>query len=272
MKIHVVSDLHLERGYQELPGGEVLVLAGDIAEARDIQQCFHSTRLLDGDIPPGAYRFQDFFKIECAKYERVFYVMGNHEHYRHRLDRTADLIRSYLPSNVRLMDDDAEIYRGVLFLGGTLWTDVNKGNPIDIHAVKFGMIGDQSIKYHNPATDVYHKLTPEVTMKLHKNTLDYFRFMLNEKPDIPAVVITHHAPSTMSIDERYQYDALNAAYVSDLSDFILDHPNIRYWFHGHTHSHKDYTIGGTRVICNPRGYIGFDSNYSGFNPNLCVEI
>ena len=36
MKIELASDLHLEFGPLELPGGEVLILAGDICEYRTL--------------------------------------------------------------------------------------------------------------------------------------------------------------------------------------------------------------------------------------------
>ena len=50
MKVSLVSDLHLEFGYQEMPGGEVLILAGDIAEARSISKHHHSTKLIQDKI------------------------------------------------------------------------------------------------------------------------------------------------------------------------------------------------------------------------------
>jgi hypothetical protein len=51
---------------------------------------------------------------------------------------------------------------------------------------------------------------------------------------------------------------MNGGYHSDLSEFILDHPEIVLWTHGHTHELFDYTIGDTRIVCNPRGYIGYE--------------
>ena len=58
---------------------------------------------------------------------------------------------------------------------------------------------------------------------------------------------------------RYQHDVLvNGAYSSSLDGFILDHPQIKLWTHGHTHDVFDYMIGSTRVVCNPRGYDGHE--------------
>jgi Icc-related predicted phosphoesterase len=269
MKINLVSDLHLEHGYQELPGGEVLILAGDICEARDFNKEFHSTRLTA--TKPGTYKWFDFFYHECAKYDRVFYVMGNHEHYHGRFDRTQHELEAILPKNVKLLNDTCEEYKGVLFVGSTLWTDCDRNNPLTIHTVKYGMNDFKLIKNHYVNKDIYYKLTPEYTVSVHKKSLQYFHQVLSENPQTPAVVLTHHAPSHLSIHERYNGQAMNGAYVSDLSEFILDHENIRFWVHGHNHDTFKYKIGDTQVFANPRGYIGYDLNPS-FDPGFTFEI
>ena len=79
------------------------------------------------------------------------------------------------------------------------------------------------------------------------------------------VVCTHHTPSYASIHPRYaNSELMNGAYTSDLSEFILDHPKIKLWTHGHTHEDFDYMIGTTRVVCNPRGYSGYESRADRF--------
>ena len=124
MKINLVSDLHLEFGYQSLPGGDVLILAGDVAEARSIQKHHHSTKIVS-DVPDEHYRCSEFFYHECAKYKKVFYVMGNHEHYHNKFWKTYDDIKSMMPSNVTLLENQHEVYEGICFVGATLWTDMN---------------------------------------------------------------------------------------------------------------------------------------------------
>ena len=51
---------------------------------------------------------------------------------------------------------------------------------------------------------------------------------------------------------------VNGAYSSNLDAFIMDHPQIKLWTHGHTHHEFDYMIGSCRVMCNPRGYDGYE--------------
>ena len=52
---------------------------------------------------------------------------------------------------------------------------------------------------------------------------------------------------------------MNGGYHSNLEEFIMDRPNIKLWTHGHTHEDFDYMVGDTRVVCNPRGYIGYEA-------------
>ncbi|NBT05096.1 MAG: metallophosphoesterase, partial [Proteobacteria bacterium] len=68
----------------------------------------------------------------------------------------------------------------------------------------------------------------------------------------------------------------NGAYVSDLDQLILDHPAIKVWSHGHTHTSFDYMIGDhCRVVCNPRGYYNGYNNAGlnlDFDPLLTIEV
>jgi len=270
MKISVVSDLHLEFGYQEMAGGDILVLAGDIAEARTLIKQFHSTKVLP--YIPGKLNTYDFFYHECAKYKKVFYVMGNHEHYHGRFDTTYDDLKRVLPDNVTLLENEIVDYEGVIFMGATLWTDLNKGDPITVHSMKTFMNDYRAVKNYYPDKGLYHKLTPEDTVKAHRYSLQYFNLMLSEHRDKPFVVITHMAPSFASVNEKYKYDTvMNGGYASDLSEFILDNENIRVWVHGHMHDPVDYMIGETRILSNPRGYIGHEDT-SDFNPDLTFEV
>jgi hypothetical protein len=93
----------------------------------------------------------------------------------------------------------------------------------------------------------------------HRKTLQYIKTIVQEKHNEKFVVVGHHAPTKLSVKPRYQNDTLmNGAYSSDLTEFILDHPQIKVWTHGHTHDVFDYMIGTTRVVCNPRGYVGYE--------------
>jgi hypothetical protein len=48
-------------------------------------------------------------------------------------------------------------------------------------------------------------------------------------------------------------DGACPCFASDL-DHLVRAP-VALWVHGHTHESLDYTVNGTRVFCNPRGYL-----------------
>ena len=109
------------------------------------------------------------------------------------------------------------------------------------------------------------KLTPQFVYDEHLKSIDYIKHVIENNQDRKYIIVGHHAPSKLSVKPRYHGDHLtNGAYSSDLSEFILDHPQIKLWTHGHTHDVFDYMIGETRVLCNPRGYIFYEERADEF--------
>jgi len=262
MKISYMSDLHLEFGDLELPGGDILVLAGDIAEARLLTQEYDPAFVQLGQSitrygrPDRARRF---LIEEMPKYNHVLYVMGNHEHYHSEFNQTADRIRGILPDNVQLLENDEVVIDNVRFLGCSLWTDLNGDDPLTAQALS-GMMNDyRLVKYCNPSNGAWHRLTPSITRETHRQSRYWLEDELLVKREMPTVVITHHAPSFASVHRDYVDEKLlNGGYASDLSNLILDNPQIHAWIHGHIHQSQDYVIGTTRILANPRGYQGYE--------------
>jgi hypothetical protein len=60
--------------------------------------------------------------------------------------------------------------------------------------------------------------------------------------------------------------------VSD-AERLMGVERVVLWIHGHTHDSFDYTVGGTRVLCNPRGYAknGVNEN-AAFEAGLVVQV
>jgi Icc-related predicted phosphoesterase len=273
MRVNVISDLHLEFKDLELPGGDILILSGDACESRTLRKYRYDPNNVLGESASGKRtdRAARFFAEECAKYRRVLYVMGNHEHYHGRYDRTAAEIREVLPANVTLLEQDSLVIDDVMFLGATLWTDLNKGNPMCVQVLKYGMNDYQAIT--NKDGEIYRKLDPRDTWATHRRTLEYFKLMCELNRDKKVVVLTHHAPSYASVHPHYAHDTdMNGGYASDLSEFILDQENILFWTHGHMHDPSDYMIGQCRVICNPRGYVGYEQQANIFDPTVGFDI
>ena len=275
MKIALASDLHLEFGDINLKNeenAEVLILSGDIMIAQDLHDHPHmdydpytSGALADlGRRQQTALRFRDFLKRCSFQFPHVIYVAGNHEFYHGKFIGSLQDLRNECGKypNVYFMEDDMRTIGDITFIGSTLWTDMNKGDPLTLHAVA-DMMNDYRIIRHDGHG--YSKLRPAHTAARHRRSVEYIRTVIEGLFDEKFVVVGHMSPSKMSTHPRYQNDTLmNGAYSSDLSEFILDHPQIKLWTHGHTHHKFDYMIGSTRIVCNPRGYEGYEDSADSF--------
>jgi len=113
---------------------------------------------------------------------------------------------------------------------------------------------------------------PEDAVVDHKQMLGYIQTIIEGKFDQKFVVVGHHAPSRSSTHPRYAGEQLmNGGYSSSLDEYIIEHPQIKLWTHGHTHEDFDYMVGSTRVICNPRGYDGYEERADRFQLKV-VEV
>jgi predicted phosphodiesterase len=278
MKIAVCSDVHLEFGHLTLKNEDnvdVLILSGDICVARDLME-----NDAHGIVSFGkSARYHEFFQECCAEFPHVIYVAGNHEHYHGDFKYTyGDLKKflGYLP-NLHILDKETFELDDVVFVGSTLWTDMNKRDPLTLHQIArmmndFRIIdnGHREVNYktfddpENPDKPTFRtrvaRFSPEDAVEEHVKCLDYIRHVYSDMPPWKQmVVVGHHTPSHQSCHPIYKDDReMNGGYHSELSEFILDRPGIKLWTHGHTHELFDYKIGECRVVCNPRGYIGHE--------------
>lgn len=264
MKIAIASDLHLEFGDINLvneENAEVLILAGDVCVARHTTN--NEMKLSYG------VRYFEFFKRVAKQFNTVLYVMGNHEHYSNKFEDTATNLHSMLATmdNCHLLQRDTIQINGVNFIGATLWTDMNDYDELTMQCMKDYMNDYRAIKRQYTGRSGEHKFTPRFTVSEHVRDFDYIKTVASmNRGDSRSknVVITHHAPSQLSIHEKYKEDTImNGAFCSNLDDWIRD-SSIDLWVHGHTHSSFDYNIGSTRVLCNPRGYIGYEESANTF--------
>jgi hypothetical protein len=213
--------------------------------------------------------------------------------------------------NVHLLDKEIFKIDGVSFIGSTLWTDMNGDDPMTKYHVgnrmndfrlvnnsarmvsrtvpiyeencnwtedglngsKYNVTeGGQLIKIGEKKKEEPGWFSPDDAMEDFNKSIGYIRVVTEGKFDQKFVVIGHHAPSRASTHPRYKHDTLmNGAYSSNLDEFIMDHPQIKLWTHGHTHEDFDYMIGSTRIVCNPRGYISYESRADNFKLKV-VEI
>lgn len=301
MKIAVCSDVHLEFGDLNLKNDEnadVLILGGDICVAADIgkpdpDNFFEGSR---------SNRITDFFKRCSFQFPHVIYVMGNHEHYHGDFATSKSKIQSMLESNflsnVYLLDKESKTIDDVTFVGGTLWTDMNKRDPLTLFHISKMMNDFRCVENSNRVVNFKARVavdkpvgmtdeewllqpengrtkevfktrtatfSPEDAVEDHEKMFGYIKTVIEGKNDQKFVVVGHHAPSRKSTHPRYANEELmNGGYSSSLDEFIMDHPQIKLWTHGHTHEDFDYVVGETRIVCNPRGYIRYEERADSF--------
>lgn len=243
MKYQLVSDVHLH-GRQR--AGEVaqtdanaLLLAGDVIE-------WHNA--MDRKVG------KEFLHEMAGRYERVYYIPGNHEYYGGRMDKTYRLMKDacdetgvvFLHNNYLDMGDH-------VLVGHTLWTNMDNNNPLAKMAVKYGMNDFNYIFQPDGAM-----FTPDDAIIHFAQGMRVIRDAVAFAGDKPVLVMTHHAPHANCVHPYYANHEANPGYYTNLENFILDNENIRGWVHGHIHYGKDHMVGQCRVMCNPLGYRHFE--------------
>ena len=244
MQIEIVSDLHLtfdeDQGTAYLASlipkdeTQVLILAGDMGEF------------------PWWLQARQQLDMVCRLYPHVIFVAGNHDYYGTTLDdgdvRFRDLEEQI--ENFHVLEQEVMEIDGVKFAGCSLWFREDPlGHLYEPWMSDFSSIDD---------------FKPEVFYRNGESK----RF-LRQIPSDTDVVITHHLPTYMSVQEEYVDDFCNRFFLCEIDAIILDRaPKV--WIHGHTHFSLDYYLGNTRIVCNPRGYPG--ENRDGPYAPLIVEI
>ena len=261
MKIALGSDLHLEFGAIELHNTEaadVLILSGDILVAKHLNGVHHHDQ-----------RYRKFFQECCERFPKVVYVLGNHEHSAHDVQETLAYLKQQLVyDNLYILENETVDISDYTFVGATVWTDMNAEDSLTLYHVDAMMSDFRTINNGARTVNEWGKparLTPEDTVVLHKKSMDYINHVVDNDSDKKYIVVAHHCPSFKSVHPKYAHDKImNGAFASDLDDFIAYRPQIKLWTHGHTHEPFDYIIGETRVVCNPRGYIGREHRADNF--------
>lgn len=295
MKIAVCSDVHLEFGPLTLenPGDvDVLILSGDILVERDLDE-WNDAQVESGFARHRSTMYHTFFQECSQRFKHVIYIAGNHEHYHGDFKFTLSELKkkfAYL-KNVHVLDKEVVTIDGIKFVGSTLWTNMNNRDPLTLHAIGSMMNDFRIIKnsdryvYRNVPVYAYNedgsvklddkgyqmqigmkkkeevsKFSPEDAVVENEKCFDFIKHVVSEaKEGEKIVVVGHHTPSQQSCHPRYAHDQLmNGGYHNSYEEYIMDHPQIVLWTHGHTHERYDYMIGDTRIICNPRGYVGHE--------------
>lgn len=242
MKILVISDTHREFGklerFPEFPVAsnyDLVVLAGDI----DV-----GTRGLEWAIK------------QFPSEKPILYVPGNHEYYRNDYNTLQDELAALAAqhSNVVLMNPGAAVIDNVVFIGGTMWSNlVYEGIQPDA-VTKWKM--DRGISDFRVISNGSVRFSVEDMITECEKEIAYFDRYLHEYTEAgkTVVMVTHFLPSALCTAPQFVGSGLNPYFASD-QDWLMSKYNIPLWIYGHTHTPTDIIHPtGTRLFCNPFGY------------------
>ncbi|AOJ69061.1 MULTISPECIES: metallophosphoesterase [Burkholderia] len=292
MKIRVLSDLHLECNEPDaIPyaRADLVVLAGDIHNHAEGLRWAAQT--FDPDVPvvyvPGNHEYYDgeFGALEAAMRDAAATL--DHVHY---LNNAAyvdpagrfRVLGTTLWTDFELFGGDeaalaqsiAECERVMLDFKGLIQVDwpgdagAGAGEAADAAADGAADIADATAQAghaaasrapagpapDSPAAPSPRDFAPRDALALHRTARAWLERELAKPWAGRTIVVTHHAPHRASLAARYADDLASAGFISDLSALVR--PPVSLWIHGHTHTSFDYTTAeGTRVVCNPHGYI-----------------
>lgn len=287
IKIRAYSDLHLdhyEGAFNHVTGEPVLWYPPDLPDDKE------TILILAGDLWTGT-RFIEFAGFSwigrvAPKFKQVLVVLGNHCYWpgNHSLTikNGADKCNSELQDrglfNVQVLDCSTYEVDDYIFVGATLWTDMDKRDPLTMLSLTTFMAYDGKISYETGPNVGRIAFSPSLWVQEHDRHKNYIGLVAGQNKDKKIIVITHHLPLLHLGDPRYQGHQSNAYYMSDLSDVILDHENIHAWFYGHTHHQMESVFppyageGGCRMINNCVGYQGEHCEQLGLVKHKVIEL
>jgi len=234
MKLQFLSDLHIDHHpvpVTIIPHAPYLALIGDIAEV-------------------GSGLLPNFLGSLRGKFQRVFYVPGNHEYYRNELEPTHKVLEDICEkAGVELLQKKTVEVEGVLVSGCTLWS----------HPTEEG--------FHKRNADWILNFGRERMIEEHLDHLAFLkRAITGEKPH---VVLTHYAP-LMEMNGEWLGDVNNSMFATDLSDMFR--PPVRYWCCGHVHQNLTVVQNGIPCRTNCLGDPEEIEVGGSFCGDACVEI
>lgn len=263
MKIRLVSDLHIDINRNGNFGFrhkdcDALFIAGDIAGSYEREIKFLKGLSKDLSCPifvvAGNHLGYDYYSSE---YDILFGIKKANP-----LEGTKqwsiDYIKKNIPENIHYLDNEYYETENYIIFGGCMYSDYKlypnedlskRSGETYLNDFRYVHIYDEEMNVVRPVnTDDYQKFHAIFMEKLIKCI---------EKTDKDIIVLSHFAPSIKSISKKYINQGniyINASYASNMEQFIIDNPRIKFWCHGHVHDCFDYTIGECRVICSPYGY------------------
>ncbi|MEK7085977.1 MAG: metallophosphoesterase [Patescibacteria group bacterium] len=257
MKIQIASDLHLEfldnrqwiAANPLIPSGDVLLLAGDII----------SDKYRD--------KAENFYKSVESQFPFIISTMGNHEFYNGTAEYAYPSYSKQMAENHAKLNNKSIVRDGVKFIVSVLWSHIPDGKYFEV----LNGLNDYNFITKRDIGGEDVRITVDTTNKYHEISLNFIEEELQKKFDEKIVILTHHIPSFKCLSTEFRGDKLNNAFVSDLDEFIIAHPEINLWVCGHSHDFNDTIVGKTRIVRNPLGYVHVEEE-KGFRRDFVVEV
>lgn len=234
----IISDIHLEhhkdispflRSFCARPKADYLILAGDVCAPNELR------------------KLSLFLAYVSPLYERIIYVLGNHEYYKY-FDHTCETyyldrrLSEKIPNmyrsvcapfhNVTLLENESYVDEHVSIYGTTLWTNIHGRAVLFMNDLNY--------------------LGLEEYLGMHEKAKKALESLPDRGHDI---IVTHHMPSYDFVAPQYKNTGtMNSGFASHC-DYLFPKAK-KYWIFGHTHTPVCQDKDGIRFICNPVGYPG----------------
>ena len=240
MRIQYASDLHLElSGNSRWIGknpieavGDILILAGDILYLG-----------LDAHI---RHPFWDW----CAdNFRQTLVVPGNHEYYGgYDVTKSGGEFSLNVRENVRYVNNKVVTIGGVDIILSTLWAHIQ---------LEDAFVTEQGINDFRRIICGGERLTFSKFNQLHEESIQFLKQTVKASRSQKKVVVTHHLPSHLLVEEQFRGSRLNGAFVTEQGNWIAE-SDVDYWIYGHSHNNIDNAICSTKFVANQLGYISID--------------
>lgn len=272
--LRVASDTHLEhRGFtfrsNPVKAREVLnqVFPRDDRDSKSVM-------VLAGDI--GSHPHIELIaEVFSKRFPLTIYVPGNHEYYGtsvELLEQTyvdpkynTDTFMVTRPSNGSsgVIVDLVTPFGKFKILACTLWAAGDKTEGPVFRSLMSGMSDFRTIQYQG------RFFTPKDMAAFNERDSLWLEDNLSHQTQ--NIVVTHHMPSFLLIDDKYKGSLSNYGFASDQSRLFKD---VSLWIYGHTHHQKDellFPFKNPRFLSNALGYPRENCSY-GFNPTLFFPL
>ena len=264
-RLYFISDIHLE--------------LCDISDQInfELDEKYDNYLALCGDIGcPFERNYEKFLSDQSKKFKRVFVITGNHEYYNNVPYQTEGMFSDMVNIKYRTMEETENKIKQIckklpnvtfltinepfeiddtLFLGCTLWTEVDKNAEKCMNDYK-------KIFISNPYFE-QRKIKYMDILQLYGEMKTYLEEQIKKKDGKQIIVLTHHAPSF----QMTRQDTRSIYYASNCESLFA--PSVKYWISGHTHECRTIEINNVTCLSN---CVGYKTEKTGFDVNKFVTF